>query len=240
MTFPASALRKLHHARQRFGIDGRCLTLGANPQFVDARVLRSIVPAPASEGLLSDRQALRALGFDSVTVLDCAPGPGVDRVSDLNRPDDALAADGPFDFVLDWGACSRVFRLPMLFLNLLAATRVGSAIWHIAPTQNLFGRGHYMLCPTLLYDFYTTNQWEILEFELVHVRSWHDDAWFAAPYVAGAVDFMTFGSAPAGAFLTSALVRRTEASTVDRIPQQSWFLRYTAFAQGLSQTPPAS
>ena len=233
--FPIDALRRLEAARRSFGLGGACLTLGANPGFADRRAL-----GQAGDGALSDREALQALGFARVTVLDSAAGPGVDLVADLNRLEPAPSAGGPFDFVLDWGASSRVFRLAQLFQNLLAAVRIGGVIWHIVPSQNLLGRGCYMICPTLLHDFYTTNRWEILEFEIAHVRAWHDPAWFATPYDPGSIDFMSFGGAPEGAFLSAVMVRRTADSTADRIPQQSWFSRHTTFDAGLAPEQSAS
>jgi hypothetical protein len=243
MSFPIGALRYLIESHRRFGLGGRCLTLGSNPHFCEAATLRRFLPTAAGDGLMSDRQALGEIGFQDVIVLDCRPSPGVDIVADLNQLDPALAARGPFDFVLDWGAASRLFRLANYFRNLLQATRPGSTVWHIAPSDNLFGRGTCMISPTLFADFYATNRWDILEMHAVHVRSWHDDNWFTTPYVAGTLDWMCFGSAPAGAHLVSALVRRRHDSTADQIPQQSWFLRWTAFrdhmgaAQGVP--PPA-
>lgn len=240
MSFPISALRYLVEAQARFGLGGRCLTLGANPQFTDAAILRRFMPSAAGEGMLSDRQTLNAIGFNEVVVLDSQPSPGVDIVVDLNRVDAALAARGPFDFVLDWGAASRLFRLANYFRNLLDATPVGGVVWHIAPSDNLFGRGNCMFSPTLIADFYAANRWDILEMHSVHLRSWHDDNWFKARYIPGSLDWMCFGSAPEGAHLVSALVRHRHDSTADRIPQQSWFIRHTAFAAHLAQSERSS
>ncbi|HUA52005.1 MAG TPA: hypothetical protein VMB81_07560 [Candidatus Sulfotelmatobacter sp.] len=233
--FPMSALIQLCDMRARFGLSGRCLVLGAHPNFIDAANLRRILPDAVGDGTLPERVVLRALGFDDVTVLDTRAGPGVDLVADLNQVDPALAARGPFDFVLDWGAASRLFRFVDYFRNLLAVTSVDGAVWHIAPSDNLFARGPCMFSPTLLHDFYTTNSWDILEMHWVHVQSWHDDNWFKAPYTAGALDWMCFGSASPGAHLVSALVRRRTDSTADRVPQQSWFVRRTDFAEHLGE-----
>jgi hypothetical protein len=238
MTFPVGAFRYLQKAQPRFGIGGHCLTLGANPAFMRAADIDRPGAAARDDRTLSDRDALRRLDFASVTVLDSAPATGVDLVVDLNRFDPAEAAAGPFDFVLDWGANSRLFRVANFLRNLLALTRVGGAVWHIAPTDNLFGRGGYQFCPTLFHDYYTTNGWQILEMHIVHVRSWNDDNWFMAPYGAGALDRISFGGAPAGAHLVSALVRRTPDSVADRIPQQSWFTRWTSSTAGRPAAEP--
>jgi hypothetical protein len=232
MTFPVSAFRYLQKAQARYGIRGRCLTLGANPRFMRAAALPGSSDATPGEALLSDRTALGSLDFSSVTVLDSRPGDGVDMVADLNRLDPELAAAGQFDFVLDWGASSRLFRISNYLRNLLVLTRLDGVVWHIAPTDNLFGRGGYQFCPTLFHDYYTTNGWQILDMRSVHVQSWSDDNWFAVPYSAGALDWMCFGSAPAGAHLVSVLVRRRLDSVADRIPQQSWFTRWTTTSAG--------
>jgi len=235
MTFPISALHYLIEARARFGLGGRCLTLGSNPRFCEAATLRRFLPAATGESMLSDRDALRAIGFQEVSVLDCRPANGVDIAVDLNRVDPALADCGPFDFILDWGAISRLFRLANYFRNLLLLTRAGSTVWHVAPSDNLFGRGPCMISPTLFADFYAANHWDILEMHAVHVRSWHDDNWFKTRYVPGTLDWMCFGSAPTGAHLVSALVRHRNDSTADRVPQQSWFTRWTAFRDHLAR-----
>lgn len=225
-TFPASAWRRLRQIKERHGLTGQCLALGANPRFGRA--------GTPDGRVLSDREALTTLGFDAVTVLDSAPGPGVDLVADLNRVD-AVAARGDFDFVLDWGASARLFRIPHYLRNLLRLTRVGGMVWHIAPTDNLFGRGGYQFCPTLLYDFYAANRWEIVDMQVAHVQSWGDDVWFMTPYRAGTLDWLSFGNAPAGAHLVSALVRRTDHSTADQVPQQSWFTRWTTTTAGRTE-----
>jgi hypothetical protein len=230
-TFPASALRYLRKAQARLGIAGHGLVLGSHPRFMRAATAHGVVDTVASDGMVSERDALTALGFQPITVLDSKPAAGVDVVADLNQPD-AKPARGPFDFVLDWGASSRLFHVPNYLRNLLNLTRVGGVVWHIAPTDNLFGRGNYQFCPTLYHDYYTTNGWEILDMHLVQVQSWSDDNWFMTPYSAGTLDWMCFGGAPGGAHLVSALVRRTPASTADRVPQQSWFARWTASTAG--------
>jgi hypothetical protein len=240
MTFPASAFRYLQKARTRFGIGGRCLTLGSNPRFMRASALSGAHATAPGDELLSDRAVLGSLDFTSVSILDSRPGDGVDLVADLNRLDPGLAAAGPFDFVLDWGASSRLFRIPNYLRNLLTLTGVGGVVWHIAPTDNLFGRGGYQLCPTLFHDYYTTNRWQILDMHSVHVQSWHDDDWFATPYSAGTLDWMCFGGAPAGAHLVSVLVRRTPDSVADRIPQQSWFTRWTSTTAGQAAADPGA
>ena len=230
-TFPASALRYLRRQQATLGLSGRCLVLGSHPQFMRAATARAVVGSVSGDGMVSERDVLTAAGFGSVVVLDSSPGPGVDVVADLNQID-TTAAREPFDFVLDWGASSRIFRVADYLRNLLAFTRVGGVVWHIAPTDNLFGRGGYQFCPTLFHDYYAANRWEILDMHLVQVEGWSDDNWFMTQYTAGTLDWLSFGGAPAGAHLVSALVRRTAESTADRVPQQSWFTRWTSTTAG--------
>lgn len=88
---------------------------------------------------------------------------GFERLLDLNEPHDL----GQYDLVIDPGTTEHCFNIGQAVMNGARAVKPGGRIYHSLP-MTMINHGFYNVCPTMLWDFYAQNGWEI---ELYEVRN---------------------------------------------------------------------
>ena len=88
---------------------------------------------------------------------------GFERIADLNYPQTL----GKFDLVIDPGTTEHCFNIGQAMLNGANAVKKGGHIYH-SPPMTMINHGFYNVCPTMLYDFYTQNDWDV---ELLEARA---------------------------------------------------------------------
>lgn len=245
---PGSA-RLLLAEHQRRPFAGSVLELGKMLVFLTSEELESLaadeglelrVDRPelshdrrlASQGCLSDRDFFRSLGFEEVVSSDVCGYEGADVLFDLNEelPDELAER---FDVVFDGGTLHHVFDLPQALSNVHRALKVGGrAVIGMAASSNHLDHGFYMFSPTLFHDYFTANRYRLecekfFEFE----PYWVDGRLFTSPwrvydYSEGCLDELGYGSwgdRPVGIFVVAT---KTEESTGDTVPRQSYFDRH--------------
>jgi hypothetical protein len=104
--------------------------------------------------------------------------------------------------------------------------RVGGRVIHCCPAANYVDHGFYCVSPTFFWDFYTTNHFEMNSIHVVchtddHIHGRRD----VCVYTPGCLESVSFGGLDDRMYVTHCVATKTEASTGDRIPQQS---RYAA------------
>lgn len=92
----------------------------------------------------------------TLTCVDIVASRDVETVVDLNYPQDL----GQFDLVLDCGTTEHCFNIGQALMNAANAVKEGGYILH-TPPLNMINHGFYCLQPTLFYDFYTQNGWDV-------------------------------------------------------------------------------
>lgn len=105
--------------------------------------------------LVETTELMAALGSEFECV-DVEKWRGIERICDLNYPHDL----GQFDLVIDPGTTEHCFNIGQAMLNAAGAVKVGGRIYH-SPPMTMINHGFYNVCPTMLQDFYTQNDWEI-------------------------------------------------------------------------------
>lgn len=123
-----------------------------------------------------------ALGFDEVCSLDVSPHDEPGYLEDLNDPDAWRRVGRQFDVVLELGTLEHVFHIPNAMWNLAKLCAVGGEILHGAPMNNWPNHGFYQLQPTLYYDFYEANGFEVVEAHLLQMPDLKSPLRFKAPY----------------------------------------------------------
>src|SRR2546426_6735628 len=124
----------------------------------------SLKPEFAESEYISDECLLKSLGFTDYAALDYSAYESAQWVFDLNNtnlPDPLL---GAFDVIIDAGTIEHVFHLPNVFNNIFKMLKVGGRIIHFSPSSNHIDHGFYMFSPTLFWDFYETNKFQIKTF----------------------------------------------------------------------------
>ena len=98
--------------------------------------------------------------FEAIgATLDCvdsSPSRGVERVVDLNLPCEL----GSYDVVIDAGTVEHCFSVGQAILNAANAVAAGGCVFHMPPLSKV-NHGFYNLNPTLLFDFYAQNGWDV-------------------------------------------------------------------------------
>jgi SAM-dependent methyltransferase len=90
---------------------------------------------------------------------------GLEKVLDLNYAHDL----GSFDVVIDSGTIEHCFNIGQAIINAAKAVKVGGVILH-TPPMSMMNHGFYNVCPTLLHDFYTQNEWQIDQMKAVNCK----------------------------------------------------------------------
>jgi SAM-dependent methyltransferase len=258
---PTAKLLLREAARRSY--QGSCLTLGRQDiqfgySWLQAAARSFGVPlcpvevqphrqaALAARGFMSDESFLRALGFSETVRLDCSDYEAPEELLDLNS--EALPAHlkERFDVVLDAGTLEHVFHVPNALRNLFGMVKVGGRIIHFTPSSNHIDHGFYMVSPTLFWDFYSANQFELNAFHLYRYTP-SNVQWEIYEYSPGRlVEDVMWGGLDSAMYGVFAVATRTDASTGDRIPQQGWYLhrwreaKRLAAAQGDEVEPEGS
>lgn len=186
-------------------------------------------PPLARRGCLDDRSFFKRLGFDEVKSSDVARWEGADILWDLNQPPPADLTQR-FDVVFEGGTLQHVFDLPQVFRNIHAVLEPGGRIIHgVCPSNNHVDLGFYMFSPTLFYDFYSANGWEINSFYFFdYIAYWvagrlETSPWRIYRYEPGCLDALSYGrigNRQVGLFIVAT---KTAEATADVVPQQGFY-----------------
>ena len=125
------------------------------------------------------------------------------------------------------GTLEHVFHVPNFLLNDFQMLRIGGMAFHLCPMNNWGNHGFYQLMPTLLNDFYAANGFEILERHVIRIFGGHWstndrmelDVCTHEQYTKG------FMRLDAEYYFSSILVRKTDRSTGDVVPQQGLYVQ---------------
>lgn len=116
--------------------------------------------ALAENRTLTDTEYFLSLGFKSVASMDVSGYEEASIICNLNE-DIPPELQGKFDVVYDGGSTEHMFNVPKAFENYNKLLRVGGLIMHALPSTGNLDHGFYMFSPTLLYDYYSQNEWAI-------------------------------------------------------------------------------
>jgi SAM-dependent methyltransferase len=243
-------LRLLLEEHRRRPLCGSLLQLGRTSLFFDRDELLRWMrwhsvrparePAPtlshdprlAAQGCMGDRALFEALGFDEVVSSDISDREGCEVLFNLNEslPPDL---EGRFDVVFDGGTLHHVFDVPRALGNLHRALKPGGRlVLASVPVNNHVDHGFYMFSPTLFSDYFEANRYEIDTCLVCRARYYWVDGlavstpWRVTPYRPGCLDHLSYGGFGSEQTTLFLVVTRTDESTCDVKPVQSYFARY--------------
>lgn len=245
MGIARSALQILLQEGSRRSFSGAVLTLGKQDIWFNEDLLRGmaaeyrvpLMEAPerrppikaefASKGFISDHHLFSMLGFDGMRVLDFSDYEGADTVFDLNSealPDSLL---GQFDAVIDGGTIEHIFHVPNVLNNIFKMLKVGGRIIHLSPSSNHIDHGFYMFSPTLFWDYYYCNGFEVNTCQVGrYIGPRHDtDLWQLSRYQPGCLDQVSIGGLDNAAYMVVCVATKGPASTGTKVPQQGMYAK---------------
>lgn len=194
--------------------------------------LRSIEKAFTSEkdefkrkGFITDRTFFQSIGFNNVDSIDCNDYEQCSIVYDLNT-DIPKGLYNKYDLILDSGTSEHIFNLPKVLENYFKMLKVGGRIIHILPASNHIDHGFYMFSPTLFYDYYSANNWKIIDSLFIKSNSKHErQPWDIYKYEPGKLDVLACGGFRKGIYLSFIVACKKISSTFDAAVQQGYYLR---------------
>lgn len=87
--------------------------------------------------------------------IDIVPHTHTEIIHDLNKPVEESLYNS-FDITLDGGTLEHCFNVPQVLTNIVQMTRVGGAVFHVAPLT-WPNHGFYNFNPCLFHEFYSAN-----------------------------------------------------------------------------------
>jgi hypothetical protein len=187
----------------------------------------------AARGFISDTAFLRSLGFAEVKTLDYSAYEGCDYVFDLNQAELPGELAGRFDVIIDGGTMEHVFHVPNALRNLFAMLRVGGRVVHMSPSSNYVDHGFYSFSPTLFWDYYAANRFDVNDCKLIRHTPNHDtDPWEILDYQPGCLSEASYGGLDDAMYALYFVATKTPESTSDRIPQQGAYVAVWEQARG--------
>jgi len=244
MGIAKGAARILLKESRRRPFSGRVLVLGKQDVYFDYETLEkaacdfgvelcksrpvslSLKPELAALNYISDESFFLSLGFSEYAALDYSDYESADYVFDLNRSDLPSRLTESFDFIADCGTIEHVFHLPNAFGNIFRMLKSSGRVVHLAPSSNYMDHGFYMFSPTLFWDFYAANKFDINAFQVIrHTINAHTDPWEASDYQPGCLEAVSFGGLDDGMYGILCIATKTDESTGDAIPQQHYFVK---------------
>ncbi len=237
MGITKGALNLLYHTRESHDFRGALLQLGRQSVFITNEVAKNVAKAFGQENRLTkihgsflDDQALfGALGFSTVESIDYSDGERPTHLHDMNLPVPSHLHN-KYDVIYDGGTLEHIFNLPQSLKNIHAMLKNGGIVIHHSPSCNFVDHGFYSFSPTMFYDFYSQNKWDILQMYLVENKKIHND--FSRPikiydYVPGGIRHLSMGGwgGVDKLLMVWCVAKKTTNSSCNVIPQQSMYLQ---------------
>lgn len=125
----------------------------------------------------------------TLDVFDIQQERGCEQILDLNHPIPGELCER-FDYVLDVGTLEHCFNAPQALVNMAAMVKVGGIVIHENPF-NVGNHGFWGLNPTLFYDFYGDNGFQVLECSLIDQEGFYEVGTQRFKHTAGEANVLT-------------------------------------------------
>lgn len=177
------------------------------------------------KGYITDRALLLSLGFDNIDSMDCSDCEQCTIVHDLNE-DVSDKMHNKYDMILDFGTSEHIFNFPKVLENYNKMLKVGGRIIHGLPSSNYVDHGLYMFSPTLFYDYYSANKWDIIDQFFIKLSLKHNtQLWNIYNYVPDSLNGFYIGWLNIGLYAIWFIAKKTDKSTFNASVQQGYYLR---------------
>ena len=229
------ALRQLLELQNFRALQGDILLLGRmSPMFTTRKFLRILRQHGFQSDIVisnknysdifkhnpNDIEIFKAIGFKNVYSLDVSAYEGADFVLDLNKPLPEKF-NKKFDFIYDGGTLEHVFDFPQALKNLHAMLNVGGFILHENPANNFVDHGFYQFSPSVYFDYYKQNHYEIIISRLCRVYRAKNRRYLGFNYLPNKFEKQSYGGWGNHLLCNFFVVKKLQVSTSGLIPNQS-------------------
>lgn len=176
-------------------------------------------------GYVDDVTFFKAVGFDAVDSLDYSTYEGCSIIHDLNEPIPEEYHE-KYDAIFDGGTLEHVFHFPNCLANIHKMLKPGGVIIHSSPSHNHVDHGFYMFSPTVFYDYYRANNYNILKSNIFEYSRTHERGrWTIYKYEPGVIDHLSYGGWGKKLLGIWLVAEKLPESTFGTIPQQSFYTK---------------
>lgn len=173
---------------------------------------------------ITDMDLFLSIGFNNIDSLDYSDFEQCTIMHDLNKDVPDRLHD-KYDLIFDVGTSEHIFNLPKVLENYNKMLKVGGRIIHFLPSTNCVEHGFYMFSPTLFWNYYSANDWDIKDCLFVkYSQHGHNYLMDVYKYVPGCLDKFSYGGLNKGIYYVFVVVKKTDKSTYDASVQQGVYL----------------
>lgn len=178
----------------------------------------------AKNSPITDNILFFSLGFNGIDSIDYSDFEQCTITHDLNTDVPTNLYD-KYDLIFDGGSTEHIFNVPKALENYHKALKVRGRIIHALPSNGLVDHGFYMFSPTLLWDYYSANKWEIKESLFYrHPREADAGLWDIYHYSPHCLDMLSYLNLSKSRYAIFFVVKKTDKSTFDASVQQKFYL----------------
>ncbi len=143
---------------------------------------------------LSGESLFKSLGFKEVIILDYSEFEGASILFDLNATEHPPELNNRFDFIMDHGTLEHVFHIPNALNNIFNMLKENGRVLISCPTSNFVDHGFYMFSPTLFFDYFTVNHFDIHSIQVTKSSPQQQtDPCFYTNYEPGSFNSVSYG-----------------------------------------------
>ncbi len=158
-----------------------------------------------------------------VKSLDVSEYEGADFIHDLNSPDPPEELTCKFDLIFNGGTMEHI---PNVLRNIYTMLKVGGFIIHASPSNNCVDHGFYQFSHTFFMDYYSSNNFEILDCKFIQFTRNHNAPYMFMEYWPGRLDHLSFGGIDDGKiYATWFVAKKKQDSQCSVIPQQGVYVK---------------
>ena len=227
----------LHDWLRRHAVAGPVLTLGLldgsfNADEFDRALGRQPKYRPFPPKPMTVNELFDGLGMGRSVAMDLTDNAAAEIIFDLNEPDPPPEARQKIGLIVNGGALEHVFHIPNALANLNCMLKPGGTILHVLPCNNWVNHGFYQFSPTLMFDYYSALQFDVLESAMLTFNPRRNEGhlWEITAAPAG-ISGLTAGLDDR-AYLHAVMVRRGSAERERAVPIQSLYTRTPARPRG--------
>ena len=192
-------------------------------------------PVFKQRGCISDRLFFGSLGLD-VKSLDVSRYEGADYIYDLNDVNTPDSFKNRFDVIFDGGTIEHVFNVANTMSNIFAMLKTDGVVIHSTPSNNYVEHGFYQFSPTFFYDYYSTNNFDILECLFTSHDGNLNERWMSTKYYPGCFEGKLWTGCTGNNeyyskglddkfYSTWFVARKTSKSTGNKAPMQGLYMK---------------
>lgn len=187
----------------------------------EVAITKSYKPNFADKNYISGETLFKSIGFEKIHASEYGAFDGCDIVLDLNSENIPQELENKFDVIINHGTIEHVFHIPNCFKNIFNLLKVGGRIIHSAPSSNCLDHGFYSFSPTLFYDWYTQNNWQVNSIQVAQYTKQEDmQPAFFCDYAPGLFDRVSYGGLDNKLYATVSIFTKLADSMCTVIPTQ--------------------